>query len=257
MTLPYFTADEWVVALSRMRDPIVLVEGKDDVQICRWAAERLGIERMDIYPAGGRRTLLALYERRSEYSHLAVAFVADRDLWLFSCIPQGYDDVIWTEGYSIENDLYAGANLEDLLDPDEGAPHRETLESLVEWFAFEVGRHLDGGAAHINKHLDQIVPPGETKVDPDLLASRQFRQPDTALHQQIQDAYQLQLRGKFLFQLLHRFLNAAGRHTQYKFTRLHEKALTSADQHERINRIIREVEQKIAGHTTSSHISAS
>ena len=252
MTLPYFTADEWVVALSRMRDPIVLVEGEDDVQICRWAAERLGIGRMDIYPAGGRQTLLDVYERRSEYAQLAVAFVADRDLWLFSCIPQGYDDVIWTDGYSIENDLYAGANLEALLDSDEIDPHRESLQSLVEWFAFEVERHLHGRAAHINTHLDQIVPPGQTTVDQSLLTTRQFRPPDAVLHQQIQDAYQLQLRGKFLFQLLHRFLNAAGRHTQYKFKMLHEKALTSADQHGRINRIIREVEQKIAGHTPSS-----
>lgn len=252
MTMPYFTADEWVAALSRMRDPIVLVEGKDDVQICRWAAERVGNPRLDIHPAGGRQTLLDVYARRSEYAQLAVAFVADRDLWLFSCIPQGYDDVIWTEGYSIENDIYADVNLEDLLNADEVAPHRETLASLVEWFAFEVEQHLDGCDAHINKHLNQIVPLGETKVDQALLTSRQFRPPKADLHQQIQDAYQLQLRGKFLFQLLHRFLNATGRHTQYKFKMLHEKALTSADQHERINRIIREVEQKIAGHTPSS-----
>ena len=183
---------------------------------------------------------------------MCLAFVADWDLWLFSCIPQGYDDVIWTEGYSIENDLYAGANLEAMLDPDEVAPHRETLESLVEWFAFEVEQHLHGHAAHINTHLDHIVPPGQTTVDQSLLTTRQFRPPDAALHQQIQDAYQFQLRGKFLFQLLHRFLNATGRHTQYKFKMLHEKALTSADQHERINRIMREIEQKIEEHATSS-----
>ena len=256
MTDRYLAPDEWLAALKHMSDPIVLVEGNDDVQICRWAAERVGNRRLDIQPAGGRQTLLALYQRRSEYAHLSVAFVADRDLSVFCCVPQGYDDVIWTEGYSIENDIYADVNLEDLLNADEVDPHRETLESLVEWFAFEVEQHLDGCDAHINKHLNQIVPPGETKVDPDLLASRQFRQPDAALHQQIQDDYQLQLRGKFLFQLLYRFVNASGRGTKYNIRTLHENAVKSASS-VRINRIISEVEQKIEEHTTSSHISAS
>ena len=257
MTMPYFNATEWVAALSRMRDPIVLVEGKDDVQICRWAAERLGIGRMDIYPAGGRQTLLALYEKRSKYSHLAVAFVADRDLSLFCCVPQGYDDVIWTEGYSIENDIYADANLEDLLNADEADPHRESLESLVEWFAFEVQEDLEGRDAHIDKHYDQIIPSGETKVDQALLTSRQFRPPKADLHQQIQDAYQLQLRGKFLFQLLYRFVNAPGRGTRYNIATLHENAVKRAPSSVRINRIIREVEQKIEEHATSSQIGAS
>ena len=257
MTDRYFEAHEWVAALEHMSDPIVFVEGKDDVQICRWAAERLGIGRMDIYPVGGRQTLLALYEKRSKYSHLSVAFVADRDLSVFCCVPQGYDDVIWTEGYSIENDIYADVNLEDLLNADEVDPHRETLESLVEWFAFEVEQHLDGCDAHINKHLDQIVPLGETKVDPNLLTSRQFRQPDAAFHQQLQDDYQLQLRGKFLFQLLYRFLNAPRRGTNYNIRTLHENAVKRAPSSVRINRIIREVEQKIEEHATSSQIGAS
>ena len=247
MTTPYFTVDEWVVALNRMRDPIVIVEGKDDVRICRWAAERLGIGRMDIYPAGGRQMLLDVYGRRSEYAHLAVAFVADRDLSLFCCVPQGYNDVIWTEGYSIENDIYADV-LEDLLNADEVIPHRETLASLVEWFAFEVEQHLDGCDAHINKHLDQIVPLGETSVDPNLLTSRQFRSPNAVLHQQIKNDYQLQLRGKFLFQLLYRFLNAPGRGTRYNIPTLHENAVKRGPSDERINRIIREAEQKITGH---------
>lgn len=257
MTNQSLLVDEWLVSLREMEDPIVIVEGKDDVQICRWAAERLGIGRMDIYPAGGRQTLLALYNRRSEYSHLAVAFVADRDLSMFTCIPQGYDDVIWTEGYSIENDIYADVNLEDLLNADEITPHRETLKSLVEWFAFEIEQHLDGCDAHINKHLNQIVLPGETKVDPNLLTNRQFRQPDAALHQQIQDDYQLQLRGKFLFQLLYRFLNAPRRGTNYNIRTLHENAVKRAPADARINRIISEVEQKIEAHATSIHISGS
>lgn len=113
MTTRYLTADEWVAALSHMKDPIVIVEGEDDVRICGWVKECVNNRRLDIQPAGGRKTLLAVYERRNEYPDSPVAFVADRDLWLFSEIPPEYHDVIWTQGYSIENNLYAGAELEN------------------------------------------------------------------------------------------------------------------------------------------------
>ena len=103
------TVDECVALLRRTDLQTVIVEGKDDMQIYQWAERRVGIQKANVLPVGGRETLLAVYKRRSEFAHLPVAFVADRDLWLFSGIPPGYPDIIWTEGYSIENDLYAGA----------------------------------------------------------------------------------------------------------------------------------------------------
>ena len=87
-------------------------------------------------------TSLSLYARRKEFAHLPVAFVADRDLWLFSGIPSDYPEIIWTEGYSIENDLYAGADLEKVLNANDVDEHRQVLDSIIEWFAFEVGEHL-------------------------------------------------------------------------------------------------------------------
>ena len=57
--------------------------------------------------------------------------MADKDLWLFSGIPPDYPDIIWTEGYSIENDLYAGASLEDLLNADEVDEHGQVLDSIM------------------------------------------------------------------------------------------------------------------------------
>lgn len=248
MTDRYLDVHEWVAALKHMKDPIVLVEGDDDVQICRWAGDCASSRRLDIHPAGGKQTLLAVYERRSEFTHIAVVFVADRDLWLFSGIPQGYDNVVWTEGYSIENDLYAGANLEDLLNADEIALHRESLESLIEWYAFEVEEYLEGREAQIDKHYNQIIRQGETKVNQNLLNSRSFRPPNEELHQQIKDAYQLQLRGKWLFQMLFRFLTARGRGTKYNIRTLHENAVKLTSSHALMNQLIGEIEQKIAEH---------
>ena len=99
------TVDECVAALHRTYLPTVIVEGKDDMQIYQWTERRVGIQNANVLPVGGKETLLAVYERRNEYAHLPVAFVADKDLWLFSGIPPDYPDIIWTEGYSIENDL--------------------------------------------------------------------------------------------------------------------------------------------------------
>ena len=112
---------------------------------------------------GGRETLLAVYQRRNEFAHLPVAFVADRDLWLFSGIPPGYPDIIWTEGYSIENDLYAGASLEDLLNADEVDEHRQVLDLIIEWFAFEVEEYLAGREPRVDTHCNEIVPLGRDR----------------------------------------------------------------------------------------------
>ena len=117
MPVPDPTVDELVATLHRSELPTVVVEGKDDMQIYRWVEARIGNRNADVLPVGGRENPLSVYERRTEYAHLPVAFVADRDMWLFSGIPPGYRDIIWTEGYSIENDLYLGAELENMLDP--------------------------------------------------------------------------------------------------------------------------------------------
>ena len=250
MTTRYLTANEWVAALNHMKDPIVIVEGKDDVRICGWAKGCVNNRRLDIQPAGGRKTLLAVYERRNEYPpDLPVAFVADRDLWLFSGIPPGYPDIIWTEGYSIENDLYAGADLENLLNADEVDEHQQVLDAIIEWFAFEVEEHLADRSAQVDKHCNEIVPLGQNEMDQGFRNSRGFRPPDEDLHQQIKEEYQLQLRGKSLFEILIRFLNAPGRGTQYNILTLYENAFKLTPSHELMDRLIGEIERAIAEHT--------
>ena len=131
-------------------------------QIYQWVGKSVlaAKKRGCIVRWAGRETLLAVYKRRSEFAHLPVAFVADRDLWLFSGIPPIYHDIIWTEGYSIENDLYADANLENLLDADEVEEHQQVLEAIIEWFAFEVEEHLACRPAQVDKHCNEIVPLG-------------------------------------------------------------------------------------------------
>ena len=243
------TVDELVAVLGRSQLPTVIVEGQVDIQIYRWIEESIINRKVDIQSAGGRNNLLLVYKRRNEFAHLPVAFVADRDLWLFSGIPPGYPDIIWTEGYSIENDLYAGANLENLLNVDEVDEHRQVLEAIIEWFAFEVEEHLAGREARVATHCNQVVRPGKTEMDQDFCTCRGFHPPNEALHQQIRSAYQLQLRGKSLFEVLSRFLNARNRRPKHSTLALYEIAFKMTLSHELMNRLIGEIERTIAGHT--------
>ncbi len=245
MPVPHPTVDELVEMLRRSRLPTVIVEGKNDMQIYRWVEARVGSQNANVLPAGGRKTLLSVYKRRTEYAHLPVAFVADRDLWLFSGIPPGYDDIIWTEGYSIENDLYLGAELEKLLNPDEAKEHQQVLDSIIEWFAFEVEEYLAGRDAEVARHCNQVVPSGQTKRDPVFCTRRGFRFPNAKLIQQIKDAYQLQLRGKLLFQMLVRFLSAPNRSAKHSVDSLHETAFKMTPSHRLMDRLIQEIEMRL------------
>ena len=104
------TVDELVSTLRRSRLPTIVVEGKEDMQIFRWMEHLLEIHEVDVLGVGGRSNLFAVYDRKSEFVHLPVAFIADQDKELFTRLPAGYEEIIWTQGYSIENDLYAGAD---------------------------------------------------------------------------------------------------------------------------------------------------
>ena len=239
------TADELVATLRRSQLPTVIVEGKDDIHIYRWVETRISNRDADVLSTGGRDALLEVYRRRNEFPNLPVAFVADRDLWLFSGIPANHDGVIWTQGYSIENDLYAGSKLEDMLDADEASEHEQVLHSIIQWFAFEVEEHLAGRQAEVARHCNEIVPLGKTEIDQEFCTRRGFRFPKAELVQQIKNAYQLQLRGKQLFQLLTRFLSASDRHAKHSILGLHEIALKTTNSHPLMSRLIVEIEEQL------------
>ena len=246
MPVPSPTVEELLAVLRRSNLPTVLVEGQEDMRIYRWVEARLGNRAANILPTGGRDKLLSVYERRQEFANLPVAFVADRDMWLFSGIPSDYSEVIWTEGYSVENDLYAGANLESLLDAEEALEHQQTLNAIVEWFAFEVEEYLADKPYKVSNHCNEVIPFGQTHMDENFRHSRGFRPPEERIRQQIRSDYQLQLRGKQLFQILERCLNAPLRGTRYNISSLNEIALKMTPAHPLMGRLIQEIEQAMS-----------
>lgn len=244
------TVDELVSMLRRSKLPTVIVEGKDDMRIFRWMEKHIKGDEVDVLGVGGRPNLFAVYDRKSEFEHLPVAFIADRDKELFTQLPVGYDEIIWTKGYSIENDLYAGANpsLENLMDPMEVNEHKQLLTTIIEWFAFEVEELLAGRIPEFNRHCNEVVPLGQTEMDTDFSKQRGFLLPNTVLQQQITDEYQLKLRGKLLFQMLVRFLSKSNRRIKHSLHGLYEIAFKMTPFHPLMSRIIQEIEQKITAH---------
>ena len=245
-TLDPTTTDDLVAHLGRSSLPTVLVEGKDDRRIYRWVEGRLGSRKANVHFVDGKENLLSVYQRRSEFSHLPVAFVADKDMWLFSGQFKEYSDIIWTIGYSIENDLYAGAELENLLEQKEEEGHRQLLDTIIEWFTFEVEKYLAGEHFEVAHHCDRVVPRGRTQIDEEFRKSRNYRPPGEALCRQIRETYQLQLRGKQLFQVLVRFLSAPNRKSKYSYLNLQEIAFQMTPSHPLMSRLIKEIEQTIA-----------
>lgn len=244
------TVEELVSTLHRSKLPTVIVEGKDDMQIFRWMEEHLKVHEVDVLGVDGRPNLFAVYDRKSDFQHIPVAFIADKDKELFTQLLAGYDEIIWTQGYSIENDLYAGANpsLESLMDPHEVVEHSQLLGIIVDWFAFEVEELLSGRTPEFNHHCNKVVPQDQTVMDNDFQQRRGFRYPNSELQQQIRDVYQLQLRGKLLFQMLVRFLSKSNRRVKHSIHSLYEVAFKMTSFHPLMDRIIKEVEQKITTH---------
>lgn len=249
------TVDHLVGVLRRSQMPGIVVEGDDDVIIYRELAKRIGILEVILHPSGGRDKLLQVYKRRSEFAHVPVAFIADRDMWMFSGIESGYDDIIWTSGYSIENDLYLDADLERLLDENETAEHQQVLDAISTWFAFAVEVYLAGNNPDLDLHCDEMVPPGKTELNADFCDRCGFRIPDTERVQQIRDKYQLLLRGKLLFQLLVRFLSKPS-HGFVKASlndyALYNLALRMPEVYPLLDKLMEQVKQKIVAQTSAS-----
>lgn len=245
------TVDELVSTLRRSKLPTVVVEGRDDMQIFRWMEDLLKIHEVDVLGVGGRPNLFAVYDRKSEFGHLPVAFIADQDKELFTQLPAGYEEIIWTQGYSIENDLYAGAepSLENLMDPREAAEHKQLLDTIIKWFAFEVDEFLAGRDYKFDHHCNEVVLLGQTEMDDGFRQRRGFRPPNSELLQKITETYQLQLRGKQLFQMLVRFLSKSNRRVKHSLHGLYEIAFKMIPFHPLMDRLIQEIERKIAAHS--------
>jgi len=206
--------NEIVSYLKRTKLPTVLVEGADDKSIYRNIEGRFEGLGIDILVCGGRDALLNVYSRRSEFSTSKVIFVADKDMWYFTGIPKKYqEEIIFSNGYSLENDLYVKELFEGLLEDNEKRDFRKLISELARWFAYEVSRFKLEGHTFCDVHINRITD--GNSLSQEYLIEIGFVEPDPSLVNKIINTYEESLRGKTLFQAILRFLSSSARKSKY------------------------------------------
>ncbi len=207
--------NEMVSYLKKTSLPTILVEGKDDLSVYnRYLESKIGIEDVDVLPCQGRITLLKVFERREEFKYSKVVFVADQDMWFFVGIPKEYNaKIIFTNGYSLENDLYIESQFNQLLDDKEITDFYNLIKELSIWFAFEVERHIKTGLSQCDFTVYQICP--NNVLDNNFKQKINFIEPSEETVNIIYKDYTRALRGKTLFQALLKFL-ATQKHSNIK-----------------------------------------
>ncbi len=203
-----------IAELQNSTLPTVFVEGKDDMLIYRKFEQLLGTTKVSFYACGGRNRLLDLYERRNEFANLKAIFVADKDMYVFTEIPQKYENVIFTTGYSIENDLYADARDTQLdkiyLENHELSIKENIKNSLLSWFAFEVEKYKENlenestnetNFAAVTILNTSTMHRNSLTFTAEFLQTRNFQTPENEILMDLQQNYAHKLRGKYLFQI--------------------------------------------------------
>lgn len=219
------TVDELVAMIRHSGSPIVLIEGRDDVVVYRRLEEIFLEEGVTVQPAGGRNKVLEVYRRKQEFSQgVGTTFIVDRDIWVMVGIPEEFagDDLIKTDGYSIENDIFSTGELERLMSAAEDTRFRIELQTFIRWYAYAVDRKCKGEDCTISDHPNVVLDNADFKaaIAP-VLGGADYPE---ARYAEILDSYRTLLRGKSLMALLVRQLRAPGRVPQHHPVALMETA---------------------------------
>ena len=227
MAIGLLTANELIATIRNSAMPTVLVEGPTDAYVYRAVEAEAKLSFGTLLPCGGRSTLLEIYRRRDELRDRRCAFLADRDMWIFSGIPSEYTDVIFTSGYSIENDLFSDGAVERLFDEIEQRVFADLVAAVTRWFTFEAEEFLANREHRVGDHLDRLIKPGTVGLCPDWCRARGFREPDTRFCSEVRSEFRMKLRGKHLAAIYHRILHAPQRRSKYVPANLIELASKS------------------------------
>jgi hypothetical protein len=238
---------------------MVIVEGKTDKRIYWWLRDRFGTGSARVFDARSVDELLKVHAQKTtlfEERGVAVAFIADRDLRRLFCTNPQPADIVWTEGYCIENDLYEGYvkdHLESLLEAPEIKQLEKMRNAIVKWFAFEYEQFQERklpSDTEVGAKLDVLVPQNSTHVDPNFLEKREFTEPNCELVRRFKSEYNLKVAGKLLFQMLARFLEDSDRVRKYPgsqtytLEQMYEMAGKSTS-NSKTKRLITEIEQEL------------
>lgn len=197
-----YTVDELIGMLNHSSYPTILVEGIDDVRWYR-CFEQEFYGNAKVFQVGGRSVLFNLYERHHEIIS-NVVYLADRDMYVFGRTPEMYRNIIFTKGYSIENDLLKGSVVvQTLLGSKDKARLNRLLPPLAKWFAFCVEEFKHGKSPVLTDAPQCIISErgDQAEIRPEYKTRIAFHEPDESLKQKILLNFDMKFRGKNLSQL--------------------------------------------------------
>lgn len=239
------TVEELIGIIQHSDLPNVLVEGKTDVSVYRKMESLFSPTKPDFLLCNGRSNLLKIYSRRQEFSNKQVCFVADRDMWIFTNVPAEFNEIIFSEGYSIENDLYFDSDIERLLVTDERQNHSTLIIEIARWFACEVEKCVRGSAYCITPKMHLLAPLPNFTCCPNHLNALGFVEPSKEVYADVLENYKLKLRGKLLYEILLRFLSAQKRRSKYSRENLMEISVIDSIRKTLFPRILKSISQRL------------
>jgi hypothetical protein len=222
-----FTVDEIIATLNHSSLPTVVAEGSDDAIVLRRIEDLYAEIELSLLFVGGRKAVLGTFDRRGEITAAKrVAFIADRDLWVLTEIPAQYlaPVLLFTAGYSIENDIYQDGDFEALMNYAERGRFNGELEIVVGCFSLAASRCLAGREGHLRLHPNAIIDDQAKREEALRLENGEIFPED--LRVRIIADYKNLLRGKTLIGLLMRQISYAGRGVRHNYRAMFEMAAT-------------------------------
>lgn len=228
------TVDEIISTIKRTTRPTLFVEGTDDLSIfSEYGEKNYGNRKYTVQQCYGRTQLLQIYDRRNELNHnKSVTFFADQDMWVFTGIPVEYGELLVTEGYSIENDIFRHSKDEvigKLITQSEHELFLQVINEIVQWFAYECELYVSGNECKIKVHLNEVVCEKKQRLISDFLTKRNFKVPSSEMLNKVFSDDFLRLRGKFIFEALVRVIGKRKKHKpKYGYPELFDLCITFA-----------------------------
>lgn len=136
------TENEIIAILERSSLPVtILIEGADDFIIYRRLEEYLSTD-VDVLGVGGRNTILSIFEKQIIRGEILkdknIIYIADKDIWVNIGVPEKFknEKIIFTSGYSIENDVFIDAKCDDIIDAsNKKQSYTEDLQTFLNWYS--------------------------------------------------------------------------------------------------------------------------
>lgn len=228
---PGLTTQEILSTLRHSCITNVLVEGVDDLQ---WYGLMLQKAKICAEPiqAGGRENLLSVFEQLTPSERVTNICVADQDIWYFIGIPKQYSDVVFTTGYSIENDVLHNSAAINLISEDELQLIEKYRSILSEWFAFCIDEKKQGRTPVLDVHPEHIVKKEGEAVSwrPNYQSQIGFVRPKELDVKKVYDEFYLGFRGKSLVKLYALILSSRkGKNPKYSDSQLMDIAVQARD----------------------------